>query len=469
MSLIDKVNSLSKKTKIFIAAATLVVVAGIVAVIVLSGNKYTATTMRLLRVEGTVNIENSAGEIKPVMNNIRFQSGDALSTGYDGLASVGLDETKIVTLESNSRVEFTKSAKQLELNLTDGGMFFEVTEKLKDDETFDITTSNMTVGIRGTSGYVRANLKSGSTLLQLTSGHVTLKIPHPVTLKDESVSLSAGQQALIMQKKVNGEVKNEVVVSKFTAKDLPAFAAKKILESSKILNEVVQGSGITKDDLLARAQGAAANLNDGTEDPEPTVTATPTPTDAPEGGDDQATTPTATPTITPPATATPTITSAPTITPKPTATSKPAATTKPAATATPTAAPTTATATPTANPTETATPTATAAPTMTATPTAEPTVTATPTASATVSPEDGFSKTRMWDIRDEDYDYVIYIECQDNETYRGYYNGRWINLDYVEEEDDDLLFERYYADGFMYYEDVSSKPSDNPPIYESTT
>ena len=205
MSLIDKVNSLSKKTKIFIAAAALVVVAGIVAVIVLSGNKYTATTMRLLRVEGTVNIENSAGEIKPVMNNIRFQSGDALSTGFDGLASVGLDETKIVTLESNSRVEFTKSAKQLALNLTEGGMFFEVTEKLKDDETFDITTSNMTVGIRGTSGYILAREKTGKLLFQLTSGHVTLKVKNPLTAKDDNVSLSAGQQALIVQKTVKRE------------------------------------------------------------------------------------------------------------------------------------------------------------------------------------------------------------------------------------------------------------------------
>ena len=58
MSLIDKVNSLSKKTKIYIALVVLVVVAAIVAIIVLTGNKYTATTMRLLRVEGMVNIEN---------------------------------------------------------------------------------------------------------------------------------------------------------------------------------------------------------------------------------------------------------------------------------------------------------------------------------------------------------------------------------------------------------------------------
>ena len=259
MSLIDKINSLSKKTKIFIAAAALVVVAGIVAVIALSGNKYTATTMRLLRVEGMVNIENSAGEIKPVMKNIRFQSGDALSTGYDGLASVGLDETKIVTLEPNSRVEFTKSAKQLQLNLTEGGMFLEVTEKLKDDEIFDITTSNMTVGIRGTSCYISANEKMKSTLVQLTSGHIAVRVKDPLTSNDKEVSLTAGQQVLIVAKTVNGEIKNEVVVSRFGAKDLPVFVAKAILQSPKTLTDVILGSGITQDDLENRANGAPAD------------------------------------------------------------------------------------------------------------------------------------------------------------------------------------------------------------------
>ena len=71
--------------------------------------------MRLLRVEGTVNIEDSRGGSKSVTNNLRFQSGDALNTGADGLASVGLDDTKIVTLQNDSRAEFLKNGKKVNL------------------------------------------------------------------------------------------------------------------------------------------------------------------------------------------------------------------------------------------------------------------------------------------------------------------------------------------------------------------
>ena len=82
--------------KIIYSVVALGIVAAIVIAIVLSRNGYLANTMRLLRVEGTVNIENGDGGTKPVIDNIRFQSGDALNTGADGLASVGLDDSSLV-------------------------------------------------------------------------------------------------------------------------------------------------------------------------------------------------------------------------------------------------------------------------------------------------------------------------------------------------------------------------------------
>ena len=155
MSIVDKFKNLTREKKIIVAALAAVVVAAVVIVcIIISNNRYLAKTMRLLRVEGTVNIEDSRGGSKSVTNNLRFQSGDALNTGADGLASVGLDDTKIVTLQNDSRAEFFKSGKKLELKLTKGALFFNVTEKLKADETFEIKTSTMTAGIRGTSGIV---------------------------------------------------------------------------------------------------------------------------------------------------------------------------------------------------------------------------------------------------------------------------------------------------------------------------
>ena len=154
MKLIDGFKNLPAKKKVIIISAAVAVIAAVVVLCVFLNKGLYANTMRLLKIEGTVSIEDANGNDRPVIDNVRFNSGEALSTGSDGLASVGLDDTKIVTLESDSRVEFTKSRNMLELNLTQGGLYFEVTEHLEPDETFDIRTSTMTVGIRGTSGYV---------------------------------------------------------------------------------------------------------------------------------------------------------------------------------------------------------------------------------------------------------------------------------------------------------------------------
>ena len=86
--LTGKNRKVSKKAVAFISVliAFAAIVTTIFALIYQKG--YKATSMRLLRVEGTVNIETANGGTKPVLDNIRFQSGDALNTGADGLASV---------------------------------------------------------------------------------------------------------------------------------------------------------------------------------------------------------------------------------------------------------------------------------------------------------------------------------------------------------------------------------------------
>ena len=101
---------------------------------------YTATTMRLLHYEGTVEIEDSSGKSSLVMENIRFNSGDSMRTGAASSASVGLDSSKIVTLDENTKVQFTKNSKTMELSLSEGSFFLDVSEKLGNDESLDIKT-----------------------------------------------------------------------------------------------------------------------------------------------------------------------------------------------------------------------------------------------------------------------------------------------------------------------------------------
>lgn len=329
--------------KIIYSVVALGIVAAIVIAIVLSRNGYLANTMRLLRVEGTVNIENGDGGTKPVIDNIRFQSGDALNTGADGLASVGLDDSKIVTLQNDSRAEFTKSGKRLELKLTKGALFFNVTEKLSEDETFEIKTSTMTAGIRGTSGYVYYD-DDGRDSLIITDGVVIVTAINPETGETKYAEVRGGQKITVYLYSDRTQDSVEFSITDVKENDLPEFPLQMISENEELINRVCEFTGWDKEALKAAASAALAAVtanpdvtatpvptSNATATPKPTNTVTPTPSSTPsptpepeeteetEETEAEATS-TPTPSPVPEATATPTQTPVPTDTPVPTST-----------------------------------------------------------------------------------------------------------------------------------------------------
>lgn len=365
--------------KIIYSVVAVGIVAAIVIAIVMSRNGYLANTMRLLRVEGSVNIENVDGGTKPVIDNIRFQSGDALNTGADGLASVGLDDSKIVTLQNDSRAEFTKSGKRLELKLTKGALFFNVTEKLSDDETFEIKTSTMTAGIRGTSGYVYYD-DEGRDSLVITDGVVIVTAINPETGERKYAEVRGGQSITVYLYSDRTQDSIEFSITDVSESDLPEFPLMMICENEELLNRVCEFTGWSKDALISAVGIVLSNTTTT-----PSTTATPTP----------ASKATATPTPKPGNTATPTPSATPTPEPKETeeteeteadATSTPTPSPVPVATATSTPVPETPTSTPLpATPTSTPVP---ATPTSTPVPaTATPTSTSTPTPTPDPEPE----------------------------------------------------------------------------------
>ena len=99
-----------------------------------AAESYDAFIMRLLRYDGDVAIEDASGQDRFVMENVRFNSGEAMRTGENSSASVSLDASKILTLDQNSRVEFLSDGDRMEITLTKGTLFLDVSEKL--DEKF---------------------------------------------------------------------------------------------------------------------------------------------------------------------------------------------------------------------------------------------------------------------------------------------------------------------------------------------
>ena len=144
--------------------------------------EYTAETMRLLHYEGSVQIQSPSGESRFVMENARFSSGEAICTGTQSLASISLDSTKIVTMDEETRVEFIQQAKYLKLTLTSGTLVMDVQQKLAEDETLEVQTNTMTVGIRGTIYFlsdlpVESDKPFGErvTTLYVLEGHVRIR------------------------------------------------------------------------------------------------------------------------------------------------------------------------------------------------------------------------------------------------------------------------------------------------------
>lgn len=246
MSVFDKIAKLSLKMKVIISVAVVAVIAAVIVCIVMMNQGYLATTMRLLRVEGTVNIEDSNGGSKPVIDNIRFQSGDALNTGDNGLASVGLDDTKIITLQNNSRAEFTKNRKKLELRLTQGALFFEVTEHLKDDETFEIVTSTMTAGIRGTSGYVYYD-DDGHSSMFLTDGVVAIDAYNPTTGETKTAEVHAGQKITVYTFDDRSTDSVTFEVDNFTPDELPDCVLLLLADNEALLERICADTGWDKE------------------------------------------------------------------------------------------------------------------------------------------------------------------------------------------------------------------------------
>ena len=397
MGFVDKIKNMTREKKIITAVISTVVIAAVVIVcVIISRNNYLATTMRLLRVEGTVNIEDSRGGSKPVSQNIRFQSGDALNTGTDGLASVGLDDAKIVTLQHESRAEFLKKGKQLELKLTKGAVFFNVTEKLKADETFEIKTSTMTAGIRGTSGIVYFDQADGGReSIIVTDGSVEISATNPDTHETKTAKVEAGEKIKVYLFSDRDTDTVVFEIENVSPQDLANFSLEWIANNEELLDRISQHTGWDKEALRKALKGMV--------DPTPTPTSTSTPTD--------------TPTPEPTSTNTPTPTPTPTNTPKPTNTNTPK-------------------------------------PKQKATNTPKPKNKNTPTHDPGPSVPSGYSK-HVWGKTFNGH--KVYI-VTDGEVFLGYINGDWVELDpgSVETDDPSKMKVVYYGgyDDDPYYEET---------------
>ena len=234
-----------------------------------AAESYSAITMRLLRYSGTVEIEDASGKPRFIMENARFNSGESMKTGPESYAAVSLDSSKILTLDAESRVEFAKNANSLVMKLTQGSLLLDVQEKLNENESLDIQTSTMVVGIRGTIVFVsvgedpeQSALAEGAPSGQLTEvlnakqsagGQITtlgvLEGVAQLSYRDDTgtqrrLDVSAGQKATLTDPDEDGLIEAAPALADMTAADLPAYVNAEIEADETLKNRVNDASSV---------------------------------------------------------------------------------------------------------------------------------------------------------------------------------------------------------------------------------
>ena len=231
--------------------------------------EYSAQVMRLLHYEGDVEIEDAGGGSAFIMENIRLSSGQALRTGPESSASVGLDAKKIVTLNAESRVEFLKETDRMEMHLTQGSLFLDVQDKLDENEVLDIRTSTMAVGIRGTIVFVSAEEREDGDAVTLGVLEGTARLKYIDRAGEERFAMaSAGQKVTVLplgqeeiQKQSEDFRNGEIEISKLEKTDLPAYVEKQIEEDPVIRKRVQDASSLLDDQEAGLQDQYSANAD----------------------------------------------------------------------------------------------------------------------------------------------------------------------------------------------------------------
>ena len=207
--------------------------------------KNRATTFVLEKIQGDVRVVSSAKEEKTILEGMQLINGDHQVTGEESYAWMSLDASKAVKLDENSESALKKAwfSKKLEVYSVKGKLFFNVTVPLAEDEAFNIRTSTMVTGIRGTCGWVEVSDDWKSTIYLLT-GKLECLVVNPLDNGSQTITLLPGQYAeffVFPKSEIEGEEASCGVTTKtFTKEDIPGFILEEILGNDELIQKIYE-------------------------------------------------------------------------------------------------------------------------------------------------------------------------------------------------------------------------------------
>jgi len=241
----------SKKLLVMICGVAFIVATVIIICVVLSKGRVMAATMRLVAYEGEISLTGESEKELSVTENAKLYSGNVLSTKIASKGHISLDDTKLVTLEELSRADFEQEGKKLALHLSEGSLFFNVTEKLTDEESFDIRTSTMLIGIRGTSGYVNIASETKEQVW-ITDGETHVSVTHPMSGAVDEADVEGGKHLTVIYND-DGTIDMQIDDIPYIG-SLPADAIEEVFANISLLERVSEAAGWSEEDVKDRTR-----------------------------------------------------------------------------------------------------------------------------------------------------------------------------------------------------------------------
>lgn len=210
------------------------------------GGEGSASVMRLMKTEGTVGVSDEKGENVSLAENMNLYGGYQMGTEEKSHAWIALDDVKLAKMDEESEIEIQKDGKKLEVVVNSGGVFFNVTEPLKADETFEIRTSTMTVGIRGTCGWVKV-FDENHMNVYILEGTVECTVTDSKSGESRTEQVSGGEKAELhlysAGESSEGE-KCDIIKDELELNEIPFYILEELLADEDLGKKINEASDL---------------------------------------------------------------------------------------------------------------------------------------------------------------------------------------------------------------------------------
>ena len=196
---------LTTKYGIIAAGAMAIVVTAAILIIFWGKSKDAYRSIQIYEVKGTASIERNGIGMMEAVENLYLESGDRITVSGDSYIRLKLDDDKYIMVEENSVLsiiaEGTKQDSLTTIQLEQGAVTNEIRNPLSDKSSYEVSTPNSVMAVRGTVFRVSISSDENGTLyttLDTFEGAVGVRRILPDgSIQEEDAFISGGNEVII--------------------------------------------------------------------------------------------------------------------------------------------------------------------------------------------------------------------------------------------------------------------------------